>query len=119
MLGIRVLTWLKGERVGQDAFGNVYYRMKGQKPPHDRRWVIYKGRPEASKVPAQWHGWLHHMTDEVPVTSCEMYSWQKDHMPNLTGTVLAYRPPGHILQGGKRDKAIGDYVPWSPQRKEA
>jgi NADH:ubiquinone oxidoreductase subunit len=40
--------------------------------------------------------------------------WQKDHLPNLTGTAAAYRPPGHILQGGQRDKATGDYEPWVP-----
>lgn len=116
MLGIKVLTWLKGERVGEDTFGNVYYRMKGQKAPHDRRWVIYKGIAEASKVPAQWHGWLHHMTDELPGAEPQKdYPWEKEHVPNLTGTLLAYRPNGHILKGGNRDKAVGDYVPWTPQ----
>ena len=107
MLGIYVLTWLKGARVGEDAYGNVYYRMKGQTAPHDRRWVIYKGRPEASKVPPEWHGWLHHMTDEIPSPEIGSYPWQKGHLPNLTGTCLAYRPTRH--------KAVGDYVPWTPQ----
>ena len=41
--------------------------------------------------------------------------WQKDHQPNLTGTELAYRPPGHTLKGGRRDPATGDYEPWSPE----
>ena len=32
----------------------------------------------------------------------------------LTGTDLAYRPPGHTLMGGHRAKATGDYEPWTP-----
>jgi NADH dehydrogenase (ubiquinone) 1 alpha subcomplex subunit 12 len=31
------------------------------------RWVEYaeKGRYNASQVPAEWHGWLHHITDST------------------------------------------------------
>ena len=32
----------------------------------------------------------------------------------LTGTALAYRPPGHTLKGGHRAPATGDYEPWTP-----
>ncbi|MCB1592031.1 MAG: NADH:ubiquinone oxidoreductase subunit NDUFA12 [Alphaproteobacteria bacterium] len=105
-----------GKRVGIDQSGNKYYEAaprKGYKRP--RRWVIYKGEPEASKVPPEWHGWLHHQTNTVP-GEAESYRrpWQKPHQPNLTGTSGAYRPPGHILEGGVRDKATGDYEPWMP-----
>ena len=31
-----------------------------------RRWVIYNGYAEASKVPPDWHGWLHYTFDEPP-----------------------------------------------------
>jgi NADH:ubiquinone oxidoreductase subunit len=41
-------------------------------------------------------------------------AWQKPHEPNLTGTDLAYRPPGHVLKGGARAPASGDYEPWVP-----
>jgi NADH:ubiquinone oxidoreductase subunit len=40
--------------------------------------------------------------------------WQREHLPNLTGTHEAYRPPGHTLEGGRRSSATGDYEPWSP-----
>ena len=30
--GTRLLTWLRGELVGTDAYGNAYYRLKGDKP---------------------------------------------------------------------------------------
>ncbi|MGH6798662.1 MAG: NADH:ubiquinone oxidoreductase subunit NDUFA12, partial [Roseiarcus sp.] len=43
------------------------------------------------------------------------YSWQKPHLPNLTGTPLAYRPPGSVLEGGHRAPATGDYEPWTPE----
>ncbi|MEB3703000.1 NADH:ubiquinone oxidoreductase subunit [Candidatus Bealeia paramacronuclearis] len=116
MLGIKVLTWLKGERVGEDVFGNVYYKMRGSVSPKDRRWVIYKGLPEASKVPAEWHGWLHHMTNDLPsLQDQKTWPWQREHLPNLTGTLLTYRPPGHTLKGGNRDAAVGDYTPWKPE----
>ena len=31
-LGTRLLTWLRGAPVGSDAYGNRYYRLKGDKP---------------------------------------------------------------------------------------
>ncbi len=107
----------RGKKIGVDTAGNTYYEAparKGYKRP--RRWVMYKGTPEASKVPPEWHGWLHHQTNTVPDESRESFRrpWQKPHKPNMTGTNKAYRPPGHILSGGKRDKATGDYEAWTP-----
>ena len=63
----RVLTWLKGERVGTDSFGNSYYQERA-KPARRRRrrWVVYKQEDEASRVPPSWHAWLHYTTDRVP-----------------------------------------------------
>lgn len=104
-----------GEKVGKDALGNTYYRAK-PRPGYtrERRWVMYKDKPEASMVPPEWHGWLHHQTNDVPSEEGFRRPWQKPHQPNMTGTNQAYRPPGHILEGGKRDKAVGDYEAWSP-----
>lgn len=113
--GTRVFTWLHGEHVGTDEFGNRYYldkRNKGQ--PRERRWVLYKGIPEASKVPPEWHAWLHRTVVPAPVSRAPQRTWQKPHEPNLTGTDLAYRPPGHVLKGGTRAPASGDYEPWVP-----
>lgn len=116
-VGTRIYTWLKGELVGTDAYGNNYYVSKGAASVKTaKRWVVYKGEAEASKVPPAWHGWLHRTTDQVPSAenAPTVRPWQKDHLPNLTGTELAYRPPGHQLEGGKRKKATGDYEPWRP-----
>lgn len=121
-IGTRLLTWLRGGFVGEDAYGNRYYRMKGFKPARlgggrfsrERRWVIYNGVPEGSKVPPEWHAWLHHMVDAVPQQR-RRYDWEKPHQPNLTGTPLAYRPHGSVLRGGHRARATGDYEPWAPE----
>ncbi len=114
---INLFTALKGgEKVGTDALGNTYYRAKPRKGyKRERRWVMYDGAPEASKVPPEWHGWLHHQNDEVPSEEGFRRPWQKPHQPNMTGTNQAYRPPGHILEGGQRDKATGDYEAWKPE----
>jgi NADH:ubiquinone oxidoreductase subunit len=66
-------------------------------------------------VPPGWRGWLA-FTAEVP-PSQESYQprpWQLPHLPNRTGTPLAYRPQGSILREGERPEATGDYVPWIP-----
>jgi NADH:ubiquinone oxidoreductase subunit len=109
-------TWLHGELVGTDTFGNKYYRRKARGGERrDRRWVVYDGTVEASRVPPEWHAWLHHTTDNVPPEGgSPRRPWQKQHQPNQTGTPNAYRPPGHTLRGGRREKATGDYETWTP-----
>lgn len=118
-LGTRFYTWRNGEFVGEDEFGNKYYRTRGgRKDPAlgiERRWVIYNGEAEASMTPPGWNGWLHHTVD-VPPTQ-EDYKpreWQKPHRPNHTGTPKAYRPAGSTLASGRRPQATGDYQAWSP-----
>lgn len=115
-IGTRIFTWLKGERVGLDEAGNAYYRERSVKVGRrERRWVIYEGTVEASRVPPEWHSWLHHTTDEVPPEGGRSKrAWQKPHRPNATGTPDAYRPPGHVLMGARRDRAPSEYQPWSP-----
>lgn len=114
---ISFVTLFSGaKKIGQDAYGNVYYQAKPRKEyKRPRRWVMYKGTPEATKVPPEWHGWLHHQTDIVPEEGAGYRrSWQKPHKPNMTGTDATYLPPGHLLAEGKREKASGDYEAWSP-----
>lgn len=118
-LGTRLFTWRKGEQVGEDQFGNRYYKEKG-KPTgplgRERRWVIYKGKPEASKVPAAWHIWLHYTTDNLPdQQAIEANSWEEEHLPNLTGTQFAYHPGGSVHTSADRQKATTDYEAWKPE----
>ena len=109
-LGTRFHMWRKGEFVGEDQAGNRYYRERGGW----RRWVVYNGYAEASKVPPGWHAWMHHRSD-APPENYQPREWEKPHQPNLTGTAQAYRPPGSILARGVRPKATGDYKPWRPE----
>ena len=53
-LGTRIHTFFYGKYVGEDENGNKYYQSKSGK-----RWVIYNGEIEASKIPDQWYSWMH------------------------------------------------------------
>jgi len=119
------MTWFRGELVGSDGDGNRYFRDKrgralergGGRFSRERRWVLYNGVAEASRVPPEWHAWLHHTTDEPPPSGGRLkYAWQKPHQPNLTGTPGAYRPPGSVLRGGAREATTADYEAWRPER---
>lgn len=108
-----------GELVGHDEFGNAYYRTAGGKIDPalgwERRWVIYAGVSDGSATPPGWYGWLHHTTDVPPTESdYKPHEWEAPYVPNMTGTPLAYRPPGSTLASGKRPPATGDYEAWSP-----
>lgn len=104
-------TWLTGHPVGTDSFGNRYYQNRAGK----RRWVIYNGTVEASRVPAEWHGWLHHTFKDPPtVAPPKIRAWEREHQPNLTGTDGAYRPPGSLVLG-RGYPETADYEPWQPQ----
>ena len=114
-LGTWLHTRLHGRRVGTDADGNTYYEDNRRRPAGERtrRWVIYAGAPEASKVPPEWHAWLHYTTD-APLPVAARRAWQQPHLANATGTATSYRPPGHDYRGGARAAATGDYEAWSP-----
>jgi NADH:ubiquinone oxidoreductase subunit len=119
--GTLLNTSLYGEFVGEDEFGNCYYRTKGGKIDpalgFERRWVIYNGVVEASSVPPSWHGWMHHTVDVPPTQETVVpRPWWKPHRPNLTGTPGAHRPTGSTLAQGRRPKATGDYKAWHPGR---
>ena len=114
-IGTRVHTWLFGEFVGSDEQGNRYYRdrrTKGQK--RERRWVLYAGEAEASRVPPEWHAWLHFTIDRPPAEGGQKPRFEQPHQPNLTGSAAAYHPAGSLLGEGTRAKATGDYEPWRP-----
>ena len=118
-LGLRWYTSRKGEFVGEDEFGNKYYRAPSALPESipERRWVIYNGYAEASSIPPGWHGWMHHKVD-APPTEVEHtpHEWQKPHQANPTGSSLAYRPPGSIVGGTpKSGDAEPDYQAWQPE----
>lgn len=110
-IGTLLDSWRHGEAVGEDAEGNRYFRSRDGK----RRWVIYNGNNDASRVPPEWHGWLHGTFDELPDAILPApRAWQAPPEPNLTGTAAAYRPAGALERGGRRAAATGDYEAWQP-----
>ena len=95
--------------MGKDDDGNTYYRTKDD----SRRWVIYNGESEASRVSPDWHGWLHRTWD-VPPSEQQLKRkiWEKPHEENLTGSKLAYAPAGSIRK--KVPEIRQDYEAWQP-----
>lgn len=109
-IGTQLFTWRKGVRVGEDEQGNVYYKTKDDK----RRWVIYNGEVEASRVSPDWHGWLHFTWSEAPTDKPLVHKpWEKEHQENLTGSVMAYAPAGSLRQA--QPAARNDYEAWTPE----
>jgi NADH:ubiquinone oxidoreductase subunit len=109
-LNTQLFTWRKGIKVGEEAQGNIYYRNADD----SKRWVIYNGDMEASRVSPDWHGWLHRTWNEPPTEKPLVHkSWEKPHVENLTGTMLAYAPAGSIRQ--KSPKERSDYEAWTPE----
>ena len=116
-IGTSLFSAFNGEQVGTDAQGNTYFRSKTKKTTdgRERRWVIYNGANDASRVPAEWHGWLHGSYDALPESHLPPAKiWEVDYSPNATGTAAAYRPQGALERGGRRARATGDYEAWTP-----
>ena len=108
--GTQLWTWRKGRKVGEDALGNVYYNNADD----SRRWVIYNGAMEASRIAPDWHGWLHKTWDEPPTDKPLTHkSWEKPHQENLTGTARAYAPAGSLRRVAPAERS--DYEAWSPE----
>ncbi len=109
--GTLLTTWWSGSKVGEDKYGNRYFQTRDGK----RRWVVYAGTVEASRVPPDWHGWLHHTFEKSPTEEpFRVKPWEAEYQPNLTGTADAYRPSGSLWAEGQRPPATGDYEAWRP-----
>ena len=99
------------KKIGEDQFGNIYYEGKNSDYlGNQKRYVVYRGIAEPSKVPPLWHAWLHYLSDDLPGSE-ENYSWQHQHLPNLTGTKFSYHPSSEKL----REKVSSDYLKWKPK----
>lgn len=109
-LGTQIFTSRKGVKVGQDEAGNIFY----QTADGARRWVIYNGEIEASRISPDWHGWLHFTYPEPPTKAPLAHKgWEKPHHENLTGSEAAYAPPGSIRRAAPVARA--DYEAWAPE----
>ena len=103
-LGTRLQTIFFGKLVGEDELGNKYYQNKKGK-----RWVIYNGEVEASKIPNEWYSWMHYMNNKLENDhNLKKYKWQKNHLPNQTGTTNAYNPKNNKNATEKKYKSWQD-----------
>ncbi|KAI3856093.1 hypothetical protein MKW98_030921 [Papaver atlanticum] len=107
--------------VGVDKFGNKYYQnMDNQYGRH--RWVEYgdKKRYNASQVPPEWHGWLHHITDHTgdELLMLKPQRYGIEHKQNYTGEgdEYIYHSKGHSLNPGQRNWTR--YQPWEPTKTD-
>lgn len=126
----KIFTWWNGatlgalfdvnrraKKVGTDEYGNSYY--EEPKPTiegRNRRYVLYNGYAEPSRIPVDWHGWLHYTFDEPPTkVPFKTHAWEQKHRPNLTGTVFAYRPKNSIANiKNDTQEENKNYESWRP-----
>ena len=120
-MGTSFTLWRKSARlVGKDEQGNRYFEEKtpslpGSEGKRRRRWVVYHGIAEASRITPDWHGWLHHTFEEAPtVEPLKRRSFETDHVPNMTGTPLAYHPKGSLSRSDGPEDVNDDYEAWTP-----
>tara|TARA_B100001245_G_scaffold127093_1_gene93814 strand:+ start:118 stop:483 length:366 start_codon:yes stop_codon:yes gene_type:complete len=106
-VGTFIYTLFLGKFSGKDQFGNKYYSSSKKK-----RWVIYKNNVESTKIPPEWHSWIHFIRRNIPSDDTKKFSWQKQHEENLTGTKKAYKPEGSLsfdlIKNNKK------YETWKP-----
>eukprot|EP00026_Physarum_polycephalum_P018496 Phypoly_transcript_20105.p1 GENE.Phypoly_transcript_20105~~Phypoly_transcript_20105.p1 ORF type:complete len:164 (+),score=15.02 Phypoly_transcript_20105:53-544(+) len=107
-----------GELVGVDKFGNRYYEDKNESLLRDR-WVEFSdysdGIPDASRIPPEWHAWIHRITDSPggsPQFVALTPKYKREWRPNPTGGPLTYTPPNFVLnpeyRGAKNSAARTD-----------
>ena len=102
-LGTRLYTFFNGNLVGKDQLGNQYYENKKK----NKRWVIYGGEIDASKISNDWYSWIHFTKNKIEFrTKTIKHQWQKPHSSNKTGTTESYHP------NKKNNEITKKYKPW-------
>ncbi|MEO6198699.1 MAG: NADH-ubiquinone oxidoreductase subunit NDUFA12 family protein [Sphingomicrobium sp.] len=111
--GTAIVSRRTGSEAGRDDFGNVYFQHKNNP---SRRWVLYDGNNDGSRVPPGWQAWLRGTIDDVPSKSLPpARHFEQPATANLTGTLAAFRPDGALGSGKVRPASTGDYEPWIPE----
>ena len=60
--GTALFSWRNGVKVGGDDLGNAYFEAK----KGGRRWVMYSGSNDVSRLPPEWYAWLTRQIEGVP-----------------------------------------------------
>ena len=115
--------------IGTDEQGNKYYENKNQINTR-QRYVIYsdtnakEGRVDGSRVPAEWHAWLHYMDHHNPTedtTNKPIFKLphQNTALSNQ-GAFPNYVPPGHIVnehaEEDYKEYTKPLYTPWNKKQ---
>ncbi len=103
--GTFIYTLFTGKFIGRDQFGNKYYSNS-----RGKRWVIYKNNIESSKIPPEWHSWIHFLRINEPSNKERKFLWQKQHEENLTGTNRSYKPDGSLASDLRKN--MKKYETW-------
>lgn len=112
--GTALFSRRNGSEVGKDAAGNLYFQHKDGADA--RRWVIYAGNNDGSRVPPVWQAWLKGTIDELPDRIMPpRRPFEQPPLANQTGTFAAYKPSGALGGPGVRPAATGDYQAWTPE----
>ena len=111
-IGTRLYTWRKGERVGEDGLGNVYYQERGGK----RRWVIYKTPRRAVAGPARmaWLAASHRRCAADARGLSRRGRGRRRTAPISPAPTRHIVPPGSTLRPGATKPPL-DYEPWQPK----
>jgi len=118
--GTWLMTVTRGREVGRDSEGNVYYTERDNRAGNRagnraRRWVIYAIDNDSSRVPPEWHLWLHKTRRDPPNEApLAVKAWERPWRPNPTGSDKAEIPRGALAAGGRRAAAAADYRAWQP-----
>lgn len=123
-LSLMLFTRRHGTLIGADQFGNQYYQHASSKDILHKRWVVYNGYADASRIPPSWKAWLYDEACDPPDNSPDTRKpWIMPYEENLTGTPEAYKPKGsQFSRVSKQGSASKHYTPWTgndtPSQKE-
>ena len=77
-----------GKFKGKDYFGNKYYQNKSGK-----RWIIYNGEVDATKIPNEWYSWIHYLNNKIEHNhELKNLVGKKKIFQIQTGTSKAFHP---------------------------
>ena len=89
-IGTILYSLLNGKKVGEDNQGNKFYIHKKNKK---KRWVLYKKQIDPTNLEVKWQIWLTETGKDMKKIKDNInFKWQKNKMPNLTGTIDSYHP---------------------------
>jgi NADH:ubiquinone oxidoreductase subunit len=121
---VKIYLTFFATKVGEDEYGNQFFELKrldylGRK----KRYCLYKGVVEASKISPEWHPFMHYQIEAKDVKKhFREYKWQKPALPDTTLSAYKFLPKNHMLYNEDCDlyNSTGSKNPfktkiWKPQ----